>query len=193
MTSGVEGRVLAIKSPWSDIPLRPAPGLIHVVVESPRGSQAKFKYDQDLGVIRLNRVLPNGESFPFDFGFIPGTVGEDHDPIDAILLLETPTFAGCVVRARPVGVLRASKEGKRNDRILAVATLSKMYGDVKDLNHIPRDWLQAVERFYRAVLKVDEGEHEIGDFEGAESAKRLIKAGAGKKGRRVATKRAQRK
>ncbi|MFO0662228.1 MAG: inorganic diphosphatase [Polyangiaceae bacterium] len=184
---------MASKSPWSDIPLRPAPGLIHVVVESPRGSQAKFKYDQELGVFRLNRLLPNDAVFPFDFGFIPGTLGEDRDPIDAILLLETPTFAGCVVRARPVGVLRATKEGKRNDRILAVATLSKVYGPIKDLKDIPREWLNAVERFYRAVLKVDEGEHEIGDFEGAGSAKRLIKAGAGKKGRRVTTKRAQRK
>ena len=96
-----------------------------VVVETPRGSANKLKYDTGLGAFRLDRVLPAGMSFPFDFGFIPQTLADDGDPLDVIVLLDAPVYPGCIVPARVIGDLEAEqRDGRgpweRNDRLLAV-------------------------------------------------------------------------
>src|SRR5512144_1366728 len=109
-----------------DLP-RSLEGVALVIVETPRGSGNKLKYDPELGAYKLDRVLPAGMTFPFDFGFIPQTVADDGDPLDAIVLLDSPVYPGCAVPARLIGNLEAeqreadSTEWKRNDRLLAVA------------------------------------------------------------------------
>jgi len=104
-------------------------GLVNVVIDTPRGSRNKFKYDEDLGTFKLSRVLPEGHVFPFDFGSVPGTRAADGDAIDVMVLLDQPTFAGCLVQVRLIGVLPARQSGfnrarKRktvvNDRLLGV-------------------------------------------------------------------------
>src|SRR4051794_30156861 len=80
-------------------------GRIHVIIDTPRGSRNKFKYDEELGVFRLGKVLPLGAYFPYDFGFIPSTRGEDGDPLDVLVLSEEPAFCGCLVSALLLGVL----------------------------------------------------------------------------------------
>src|SRR5689334_14657950 len=98
---------------------------INIVIETPRGCRNKFKFDEKLGVFRLNSILPAGSVFPFDFGYVPGTRAEDGDPLDVLLLLDEPVFTGCVVRARLIGVLEAEQrengKAERNDRLIAVA------------------------------------------------------------------------
>ena len=102
----------------------PDSGLLNVVVDTPKGCRNKYKYDEAHGLWRLSKVLPLGASFPFDFGFIPSTRGEDGDPIDVLVLLDEPALPGCVVPARLIGILEAeqTQEGKtiRNDRLVAV-------------------------------------------------------------------------
>jgi inorganic pyrophosphatase len=164
-----------MKTPWSRLPAMPAPGVLNLVVESPAGSRNKYKYDQKLGLFRLNRVLPFEATFPFDYGFAPGTRSGDGDPLDVVLVGEAPTFAGCVVRGRPIGVLRATKEGVQNDRLIAVALLSKAYAQVHDLSELPPGVLVRIERFFRTVLDETGGEHQIGAFEDAAHARRLLK------------------
>src|SRR3954466_3572887 len=98
--------------------------LVNAVIETPSGSTVKYKFEQAGGYFRLNKVLPEGFSFPHHFGFIPSTQGEDGDPLDIILLLETPACTGAVVASRLIGVLEArqkEKKGpyKRNDRFIA--------------------------------------------------------------------------
>ena len=87
-----------------------AHGLVVVVIETPSGSGNKLKFDPDLGVYRLDRTLPSGMTFPFDFGFIPRTMAEDGDPLDAIVLLDAPAFPGCVVETRLIGILEAEQQ-----------------------------------------------------------------------------------
>lgn len=164
-----------MKTPWSRLPAMPAPGVLNVVVESPAGSRNKFKYDQKLGLFRLNRVLPFEASFPFDYGFAAGTRSGDGDPLDVMLVGEAPTFVGCVVRARPIGLLRATKEGVQNDRLIAVATVSKAFATALDLSDLPPGVLVRIERFFRTVLDETTGEHHIGAFEDAAHARRLLK------------------
>jgi inorganic pyrophosphatase len=102
----------------------PDSGLLNVVVDTPKGHRNKYKYDETQGLWRLSKVLPLGASFPFDFGFVPSTRGEDGDPVDVLVLLDEPSFPGCIVPARLIGILEAeqTQEGKtiRNDRLVAV-------------------------------------------------------------------------
>jgi len=99
--------------------------LVRVIIETPKGCRNKYKYDPEIGAFKLSKVLPEGMVFPYDFGFIPGTKAEDGDPIDVLLLMDQPAFAGCVIESRLIGVLEAeqSKQGEteRNDRLIAVA------------------------------------------------------------------------
>src|SRR2546423_5156826 len=109
-----------------DLPPFPSPGLLHVVIESPRGATAKLKYDPDLEAFTLSRPLPLGLCYPHDWGFVPGTRAEDGDPVDALLLSEGTLFPGVVVRARPIALVQLEqnrKDGRgreRNDRLIAV-------------------------------------------------------------------------
>src|SRR5690348_2066004 len=80
-------------------------GEVTVVIETPKGSPNKYDYDSTIGAFRLAAVMPEGSSFPYDFGFIPSTVGEDGDPLDALVLLDSPAPVGCVIEARLIGVI----------------------------------------------------------------------------------------
>src|SRR6185295_2604536 len=95
-------------------------GEINVIVDTPRGSGNKFKYDEEYQLFKLGGVLPAGAVFPFDFGFIPGTRGEDGDALDVLMLIDEPTFVGCLVAVRLIGVIEAEQieqgETIRNDR-----------------------------------------------------------------------------
>src|SRR5204863_796713 len=98
---------------------------LSAVIETPKGSRSKFKYDEEHGLFKLSGVLPAGAVFPFDFGFVPATVGEDGDPLDVLVLMDEPVFSGCFVAARLLGVIEArqTEDGKteRNDRLIAVS------------------------------------------------------------------------
>ena len=161
------------KTPWARLPARPAPGVTNVVVETPRGSRNKYKYDEKLGLFRLNRVLFAGASFPYDFGYIPATRGGDDDPLDVLVLMDEPAFPGCVVRARVIGVLRATKGGKANDRVLAVSTDAKTWSQHKDLSDLPRRLLREIEQFFSSILP-EEGEHALLGFRGVAEAERIV-------------------
>ncbi len=108
---------------------------LRVVIETPKGSRNKFKYDEDLGCYRLNKVLPEGMSFPLDFGFVPQTKAEDGDPLDVLVLMDQPAYPGIVVESRIVGVIEAEQtDGDktiRNDRVLAVSVDSHTHADIK--------------------------------------------------------------
>jgi len=111
--------------PVNELPaVDPDTGRLNVVVDTPRGCRNKYKFDEQDGQWRLSKVLPPGMSFPYDFGFIPSTRGEDGDPLDVLLLMDEPAFLGCVVPARLIGVIEAeqTEEGTtvRNDRLVAV-------------------------------------------------------------------------
>ena len=96
-----------------------AEGRLRVVVDTPKGNRNKYKWDEELGLFRLTKVLPPGFAFPWNYGFLPRTRSEDGDPLDAIVLMEEPVFCGCVVLARPRAILRMESDGDRNDRIVA--------------------------------------------------------------------------
>jgi len=127
-------------------------GEVNVVVDTPRGSRNKVKWDEALGVFTLSHVLTAGAVFPFDFGFVPGTCAEDGDAIDVLVLMEEPSFTGCLVSARLIGGIEAEQmQGERtfrNDRLLAVASQSRLYADVYDRGDLPPMLISEIENFF---------------------------------------------
>jgi inorganic pyrophosphatase len=94
-------------------------GALRVVIDTPKGSRNKYKWDETLGLFRLTKVLPPGFAFPWNYGFLPKTRADDGDPLDALVFMEEPAFCGCVILAKVRGVLVMESDGDRNDRILA--------------------------------------------------------------------------
>jgi inorganic pyrophosphatase len=127
-------------------------GLWNVVIETPRASRNKFDYDVELGVFKLKSVLPAGAEFPYDFGYVPGTRAEDGDPIDVLVFMDEPAFAGCLVPCRMIGVIEAeqTEDGKteRNDRLIAVADEAHDYQDLKSLKDVSKHLLKELEHFF---------------------------------------------
>src|SRR5215217_4237747 len=109
--------------------------LLNIIIETPKGAQNKYTYDPLMEIFKLKKVLPMGTVFPFDFGFIPNTVGEDGDPLDVLIIMDEPAYPGCLVRCRLLGVLKAKqkeqqKPSVRNDRFIAVADSSILYNNL---------------------------------------------------------------
>ena len=125
---------------------------IGVVIETPKGSRNKFKYDANSRRLKLSKVLPEGMVFPFDFGFVPSTKGADGDPLDVLVLMDDPAFPGCLVECRLVGILEAEQtKGQRkirNDRLIAVANQSLRYSDIHHLRDLNRTLVKQIEAFF---------------------------------------------
>lgn len=126
-----------------------------VVVETPRGSRHKLAFDPAIGLFRLKKILPVGVAFPFDFGFVPNTLGGDGDPLDVLLLLDDATPPGAVVDARLLGAIELEHRKddhtrERNDRLVATSALSRVYGHLHSLEALPATFLADVERFFVA-------------------------------------------
>jgi inorganic pyrophosphatase len=136
-------------------------GLVVVVIETPRGSGNKLKFDAELGAYRLDRVLPAGMAFPFDFGFIPRTLAADGDPLDAIVLLDNAVHPGCVVLSRLIGLLQIEQQdaGKgpwvRNDRVVAVAGGPKGHASLRSIRDVDPFRLDAIGAFFAAYHALD--------------------------------------
>src|SRR5258708_2420803 len=135
---------------------------LNVVIETPAGCRNKFTYDPEADLFLLNSVLPDGAVFPYDFGFIPSTRGQDGDPLYVLVLMDEPAFSGCVLRARLIGVMEAEEtengQKERNDRLLAVAVESHDHKDIHRLNQLSPNLLKEIEHFfvsYEAMKKRD--------------------------------------
>ncbi len=126
---------------------------LNVIIETPKGSRNKLDYEPDLGVFELAGVLPEGSVFPYDFGFIPSTLGEDGDPLDVLVFLDESVPTGCLISARLIGVIEADqteRDGQtaRNDRLLAVATRAHTHADVKTIEDLRPKMVDEIEHFF---------------------------------------------
>lgn len=137
---------------------------VHVVIETPKGSQNKFDYQPEFNAFILKKSLPMGTTFPFDFGFIPGTKGEDGDPLDILVIMDPPAYQGTIIECRVLGVLEAvqkekGKKNVRNDRFVGVANCSVLYSDITKLKSLNTNMIKEIENFF-----IDYNKHEGREF-----------------------------
>jgi inorganic pyrophosphatase len=145
------------RNPYQISAWDPESGHLNVVVDTPRGSAIKFKYDSSKQIYKISHLLPPGTVFPFDFGSIPSTLAEDGDPLDVLILMEEGSFAGCLVPVRVVGVLQAdqTQEGKtqRNDRLIGVGAASRVFETTRTLKDLPVRRLTEIEHYFVSYNK----------------------------------------
>jgi inorganic pyrophosphatase len=130
-----------------------------VVVEIPRGSRNKYEYDHERDVIRLDRRLFSATVYPADYGFIPDTLGEDGDPLDALILLDDPTFPGCWVSARPVGVFWMDDDKGPDAKIICVAAGDPRWQDVVEIEDVPEMLRAEIEHFFEVYKMLEPDKH----------------------------------
>jgi inorganic pyrophosphatase len=152
---------------------------VEAVVETPRGSRNKYKFDERTGRMKLSKVMPEGMVFPYDFGFFPETRGEDGDPLDVLIFCDEPTFPGCQIDARLVGAILASQRSAgqkemRNDRIIAVAEASVLYASVHDLSDLEPMVLKQIEDFFVNYQKVREVEFILMGHDNSTGARKIL-------------------
>lgn len=161
--------------PWHDLePGSRVPDEMAVVVEIPRGSRNKYELDKQSGLFRLDRVLYSAVHYPGDYGFFPRTLAEDHDPLDALVMVTVPTFPGCVVDVRPIGLFRMSDRGEMDEKVLCVPTFDPLYRDHRDIADVPAHFLLEVEHFFSIYKDLEGGRVQTLGWEDGESARSTI-------------------
>lgn len=135
---------------WHDLPIGPGSDLmtVYMVVETPKRSRNKYEYDTQHSVMRLDRVLYSSLHYPGDYGFVPRTKYDDGDPLDVLVMTSEPTFPGCLIEARPVGIFHMRDAGFPDDKILAVPACDPLFEQYRELRDIPSHFLEEVRHFF---------------------------------------------
>lgn len=179
MSTKGNGKNKALSDPTQLAPVNKKDGALQVVIETPKGSRNKYAFDPEQGIFLLRKVLPTGMVFPYDFGFLPRTKGDDGDPIDVLVLMDEPVFPGCLLRVRLIGVIEGEQqEGKkkfRNDRLLAVAESNYTYAKVHSPEDLPDQFLRELEDFFVNYNKLQGRQYRLLGCKGEKEAQKLIR------------------
>lgn len=167
---------------FAELPAIAEDGSVLVVVETAKGSRNKYALEEKLGVFLLKGVLPEGTSFPYDYGFVPSTQGEDGDPLDILVIMDAPAFTGCVITVKLIGAIEAEqteRDGRRerNDRLIGVATHAHTHEHVASLSDLRPQMVDEIEGFFEHYNRLaGKAFHPIGRGD-ADAATRLLTEG----------------
>ncbi len=150
---------------------------VEVVVEIPRGSRNKYEFDPKTGRFRLDRVLFASVHYPTDYGFVLDTLATDGDPVDALIVVNEPTFSGCVVLARPIGVLAMRDEKGRDDKLLTVPEGDPRFHSIVDVADLSPSWLAEIEYFFATYKTLERKMTQVIGWQSWESAQQVITEG----------------
>ena len=161
--------------PWRDLPPGPhPPDEVTAIIEIPRGSRNKYELDKATGFLKLDRVLYSAVHYPGDYGFIPRTLHEDGDPLDVLVRINEPTFPGCQITVRPIGVLRLLDRGEPDDKVLAVPCSDAFHQEVYDIADMPQHYLAEVQHFFQIYKDLEGKRVQIVGWEKSEVAMRVV-------------------
>ena len=161
--------------PWHDLPPGShPPERVTTVVEIPTGSRNKYELDKESGLLKLDRVLYSAVHYPGDYGFIPRTLHEDNDPLDMLVHVNEPTFPGCQIEVRPIGVLKLLDKGEPDDKILGVPVSDPYHEEYYDIADLPGHFLKEVAHFFQIYKDLEGKRVQIIGWEQSESAMQVI-------------------
>ena len=152
-----------------------APGVVRTLVEIPKGSRNKYEMDEETGLIRLDRNLYTASVYPGDYGFVPGTLSEDGDPLDVIVVVNEPTYSGCLIDARVVGVFNMVDGGKGDEKLLAVPNRDPLYAEVTERDDLPSHLLKQVEHFFMTYKQLEDSDTESRGWGDRQDALRIVR------------------
>lgn len=148
---------------------------IPVIIEIPKGSRNKYEYDKERNVIKFDRMLFSSVQYPTDYGFIPDTLAADGDALDALVLVWEPTFPGCFIETRVIGVFKMSDEKGDDEKVLTVPLNDPLWNHVRSLNDVPPHLLKEIEHFFTIYKDLEHKKTKVVGWEYADSAEVVIK------------------
>src|SRR5690625_3491581 len=162
-------------NPWHDAPIGDsAPEIVEAIIEIPQNSKAKYELDETTGMVRLDRVLYSAMRYPVNYGFIPQTYGEDHDPLDILVLSQVDIIPMCLVNVKVIGVLRMIDDGEPDDKIIAVANDDMRVQHLNSVEELSNHYKEELLNFFEDYKKLERKEVEINGIEDKKSAIEII-------------------
>jgi len=145
-----------------------------VMIEIPKGSRNKYEFDKEMKMMRFDRMLFSAVHYPSDYGFILDTLAEDSDPLDALVLVWEPTFPGCIIEARPVGMFNMWDEKGRDQKILCVPVYDPLWNHITRLSEVPPHLLKEIEHFFTVYKDLEDKKTGVEGWEGRDAALQVI-------------------
>ncbi len=162
-------------NPWHDLtPGNRAPEIVDCIIEVPRGSRNKYELDKKSGMLRLDRVLYSAVFYPANYGFIPHTYCDDHDPLDILVLGQEPVVPMCIVTARPIGIMQMIDQDEEDDKIIAIHEHDPAFAHFRDISHLPEHTLAELQRFFEDYKALENKQVRIERFFGRIDAHNII-------------------
>lgn len=162
-------------NPWHDVSVgKNAPEVVEAIIEIPQGSKAKYELDKASGMLRLDRVLFSSVNYPHNYGFIPQTLGEDHDPLDIIVISQIAVDPMCIVEANVIGVLRMIDNGEGDDKIIAVASNDMSVNHVSEVAALPVHLKNELQNFFEDYKKLENKIVIVEEFQDSATARKII-------------------
>jgi inorganic pyrophosphatase len=150
------------------------PEVVRAIVEIPRNSSNKYEYDGKLGLFRLDRALYSPMHYPGDYGFIPGTLANDGDPLDVLILVDEPSFTGCLLEVRPVGLLNMIDERREDQKVLAVPSRNPRFDSIHTIDQVFPHIRREIEHFFSIYKELQGGTTKMGGWKGPPEARKMI-------------------
>ncbi|HVA99200.1 MAG TPA: inorganic diphosphatase [Bacteroidia bacterium] len=162
-------------NPWHQVDIgKQQPDIVQAIIEIPKGSKAKYELDKETGMLRLDRVLFSSVYYPANYGFIPQTLGEDHDPLDILVLSQIDIQPLCIVKAKVIGVMRMLDNKEADDKIIAVAENDMSINHINTISELPAHFMLELKNFFEDYKKLENKEVIVEDFQDEKIAKIII-------------------
>lgn len=162
-------------NPWHAVSIgENTPNFVNGIIEIPKNTRAKYELDKDSGLLKLDRVLYSSVYYPANYGFIPRTYCDDHDPLDILVLSQITIVPMCIVSAKVIGVMRMMDGGEHDDKIIAVAENDMSVNHYNDISELPDHFIREMRNFFEDYKKLEHKTVEVKEFQNAELAKEIV-------------------
>jgi inorganic pyrophosphatase len=165
-----------VQHPWHEVSTGSTPPeIVNAIIEIPKGSRAKYEIDKESGLIKLDRVIYASMYYPLNYGFIPQTLGEDHDPLDIVVLTQVTVVPRCLIEAKVIGVMQMIDRGEADDKIIAVALNDPSVSHIDDIDHLPEHLLAELKHFFENYKSLENKKVIVDEILSKDDAYRIIR------------------